>query len=244
MNSLNDSFQKVKNSSDSEQINDFLIDLSQKPCVDYLSYINYFIDNLNIKTLDKVKLSLVYTLGQIGNLTCLDDVYLKFLEDIYYNSDRWIRNEIIQAVDKIINQRKIPNTLIKIVSVALREDYVPIKLNALKILFKLDNLPNLIVGNTFTLLNLKDSELREQGMKVLNKFIHNEIELYKLMDNQQNYKILKKNAFRTILLSCFTSIIEIESFKKLILNSNWEIDYQEIFINEIDVFKRIMLKNL
>lgn len=244
MNSLNDSFQKVKNSSDSEQINDFLIDLGRNPNKKFLIYLNYFIENLDIKTLEKIKLNLVHALGQIGNLTYLDDGYLKFLEKIYYNSDRWIRNEIIQAVDKIINQRKIPNTLIEIVSGALREDYAPIKLNALKILFKLDNLPNLIVGNIFRLLNLKDSELREQGMKVLNKFIHDEIELYKLMDNLQNYKILKKNAFRTILLSCFTSIIEIESFKKLILSSNWEIDYQEIFISEIDVFKKIILKNL
>jgi len=241
MNTIEDWFKKIEKSKNPEEINDFLIDIGHNPRKEYLIYVDFFMDMLDVELFEKVKLNLIYVIGQIGNLTPIDDQHINFLIDTYFKSDRWVRNEIIQAADKIGNARKLPENLISLIAKWLNEDYVPIKLSALKVLSKLDDLPSFAIKNFFWILNSADSALREESINVLNKFILDEIQLYKILDESQNYKILKKDGIRTILINYFNSAIELEQFKQRISNSTWEKKYKEDFINEIESFQKLLL---
>jgi hypothetical protein len=60
-----------------------------------------------------------------------------------------------------------------------------------------------------------------------------------------NYQILNKKAIRSLLGMFFKNIAKMEDlnlFKNLILNSNWEIPNKESFKNEIDIYEKLLLK--
>lgn len=242
MKVIEDSFKRIEKSKDPEEINDFLIDIGKNPREERLKYVDFFMGNLDVQLFEKVKLSLIYAIGQIGNLTPIDDRRINFLIDTYFKSDRWVRNEIIQTAGKIGNSRKLPDNLVSLITKALNEEYVPIKLSALKVLLKLDNLPSFGLKNLFWILNSSDSNIREEGIRVLNKFILDEIQLFDVLDDSQNYKILKKDAIRAILINYFTSDIDLEQFKEKISNSTWEQNYKEHFVSEIESFEKLLLK--
>ena len=60
MELLNNNFEEIKKAKDPEVINDFLIKLSEVPNKDYLIYIDYLLNNLDAKILNKVKLNIIF----------------------------------------------------------------------------------------------------------------------------------------------------------------------------------------
>lgn len=244
MELLNNNFEEIKRAKNPEIINDFLIKLGKDPNEDYLKYIEYFMNNLDAQIFDKVKLNLIFLVGAIGKLTKLDERYLTFLIETYYKSDRWIRNEIIQAIGKLSTNSELSDEVIKLVGYAVNDDYTPIKVNALQVILNLKELPLIIRGHIFQALNSKISELEVFCVKILDKFLPDYNQLVNSLDYSDNYKILKPYTIRTLLMVYFLSPLNLEPFRQKISNSNWEIEYKEIFLKEIDTYEKILLKKL
>ena len=237
-------FDEIKDSNNPDLINDFIIKLSENPKKEYLKYLKYLIDNSDTQILDKITLNLIYALGELGNLTSLDENYLNFIHETYLHSDRWIRNEIIQAIDKISKKSHLNENIVLLIGGALNDDYPPIKINTLKVLLNLKQVPDFIFTNIFYVLNSKDSVVLEGCRRALEK-IHLETDkLFSLLNQLDNYKILKPRAIRSLLLIQFKSIINLVSFREIIGSSNWDNSFKEKYLTEIDTFQRILIKNM
>lgn len=237
-------FDKIKEAKDPDIINDFIIKLSENPEKEHLVFLKYFIDNLDTQIFDKIKLSLIFLLGEIGKISTLDAKYLQFLVDTYFKSDRWIRNEIIQAFGKIIKKTEISQDIIKLIGYAINDEYPPIKVNALRFLLNLDDIPLFVIRNLFLTLNSKDLELEQLCVKIFEKFLPDFNKLFNSLNYSDNYLILKTKAIRTLLLIYFKSPINLESFRKKISSSNWEIEHRERYLKEIDTYEKILLKKI
>lgn len=237
-------FDDIKKSKNPEVINDFLIKLSKSPSIEYFTIIDYFIDNLDIEILAKIKLNLVFLIGEIANLSKIGNKYLDFLSKTYYSSDRWVRDEIIQAIKKISKITIVKEEIIKLVGYAINDDYLPIRINALKTILDLDNLPLYIWRNIFLVLNSKNPELEEVSATIFDKFLPNFNQLFNSLNHLDNYKILKPNAIRTLLLIYFRAPFNLDSFRKIITTSYWETKYKEMYLKEIDIYEKILLKRL
>lgn len=237
-------FDKIKESNNPDIINDFIFKLSENPEKEHLVFLKYFIANLDTQIFDKIKLSLVFLFGEIGKISTLDAKCLQFLVDTYFKSDRWIRNEIIQAFGKILKKTEISQDAIKLIGNAINDEYPPIKVNALRILLNFDDIPLFVRRNLFFTLNLKDLELEELCVKILEKFLPDFNQLFNSLNYLDNYLILKPKAIRTLLLIYFKSPINLESFRKKISSSNWEIEHRERYLKEIDTYEKILLKKI
>ena len=237
-------FDDIKKSKNPEVINDFLIKLSKSPNIEYFSILDYFIDEIDIQILEKVKLNLVFLIGEIGKGSVIDTKYLEFLSKTYYSSDRWIRNEIIQAFGKILKKTEISQDAIELIGYAINDEYPPIKVNALRILLDLDDIPLFVRRNLFFTLNLKNSELEELCVKIFEKFLPDFNKLFNSLNYSDNYLILKPKAIRSLLIIYFKSPINLESFRKKISSSNWEIEHRERYLKEIDTYEKILLKKI
>lgn len=244
MESFKQEFDSIKRSNNPEFINDFLIKLSKKPNFEYYTILDYFIDSLDIQILEKIKLNLVFLMGEIGKLSTIDNKYLDFLSKTYYTSDRWVRDEIIQAIGKISKKTVIGEEIIKLVGYGINDDYLPIRINALKTILGLEKVPLFIYRNLFLALNSKENELEAVCIEILNKHLSDYKKLFDSLNYLESYKILKPNAIRSLLLIYFRSIFNLESFRKNISTSNWENEYKEIFLNEIETYEKILLKKL
>ncbi len=240
MELLKKNFKKLE---DPEEINDFLIKLSENPDIEYLKYINYFIDNPKPQIINKIKLNLVFLIGEIGKNSPLGHKYLNYLLESYYTSDRWIRNEIIQAFEKISKRIEITGDILKLIGYAINDDYEPIKINALKIIYDFENLPSMILRNIFQALNYKDVGTEDLYIDIFYKFLPDFHQLFNSLNNQENYKILKSISIRVLLLAYFKSPLDMESFRKMIVDSNWEENFKEMYLNEIDIYEKVLLKN-
>jgi len=237
-------YKEAKESKDPEIINNFLIELGNNPKREYLNFLDFFMNDLERQLYNKIKLNLIYVIGQIGNLTPLSNDYLQFLYNTYYISDRWIRAEIIQSIEKISKKSILDSNIIELIGNALRDDYFPVKINALKIILNLKNLPELILKSLFQVLNSKNSEVLEGCERILERFSLDTNLIFNALNNRDNYKILKSRAVRSLLLIRFKSIFNLESFRELILNSQWDDRFKEKFLTEIDTFQRILIKNM
>ncbi len=244
MEFLNKDFEEIKDAKDPEVINDFLIKISENPNKDYLIYIDYLIQNLNKQIFNKVKINLIFFIGEIGKTTILNEKYLTFLLEAYYTSDRWIRNEIMQAIEKITANSDITDPVIDLINNAINDDYTPIKINALRVILNLKEFPNSMKKNLFRILNSKDSDLETLCTQILSKFFPDLDYLFNALDELENYKILKSHSIRIILLLYFRSVLNLESLRQRISNSNWEIGYKDNYFKEIDIYEKIILKNL
>ena len=240
MEQIQKDFIEIKNNKNPEEINDFLIKLSKNPNKEYFSFLDYFINNLDPQIFEKIKLNIIFNLGEIGKITPIEQKYLEFIINSYSNSDRWIRNEIIQAFDKISIYSKLPNNVIKLILNALNDEYPPIKKNALKIIVNFKKLSNF--RNIYHILNSKDSELVQNGLKILRKFLSSSTQMFDSLNFGENYKILKKKAIQALLIIFSNSLIDLESFRELILNTSWE--NKETFLKEIEVYERILLMKI
>jgi len=237
-------FDEIKDSNNPDIINDFIIKLSENPKEEHLKYLKYLIDNLDTQILNKITLNLIYALGELGNLTSLDENYLNFIHETYLHSDRWIRNEIIQAIDKISKKSHLNENIVLLIGGALNDDYPPIKINTLKVLLNLKQVPDFIFTNIFYVLNSKDSAVLEGCRRALEKIHLETYKLFSLLNQLDNYKILKPRAIRSLLLIQFKFIINLESFREIIESSNWDNSFKEKYLTEIDTFQRILIKNM
>ncbi len=242
---LKDKFEKIKESLDSEEINDFLIKLGNNAKVEYLNLIDYFLEKINHETFLNIKLNLVWVLGEIGKSEKINDKYVEYLIEEYYRSDRWVRKEIINAFEKILKRRELPNPVIELIGRAVNEDYIDIKISALQFLLNLKNISDSILKNILLILKLRNSELIEHCSIILKRFITNENQLFDLLINLENYKNLNKKAIRTLLVIFFDSVVNLEFFRELLFNyKEWDSEHKELFLNEIDAYQRILLRNL
>lgn len=244
MNSLENQFDIVKKSKDPEELNDFLIEIGKQPQIEYLSFIDYFIENCDPLLFQQVKLNLIYVLGEVGKLIKIHDNFISFLIKEYNNSDRWVRGEIISAFNKISINVTLGNNIIELLGTASNEEYIPNSINALNALYKLNTLPKTILRNIFNVFNSSNSEIIELSTAVLFKIVKNEEELFESLLQNGNYKILKKNAIRSLLIIYFKSLSSIESFSQKIFESKIESFHKEIFLKEIETYKRILSKVL
>ena len=242
---LEEQFNRVINSKDPEEIDDFLIEIGRNPQIKYLTFIEYFIENCDKSLFQKIKLNLIYALGEIGKLKTIPDKYTRFLIREYNGSDRWVRGEVIKTFEKLSSNTILDDSVIKLLGIASNEDYLPNSINALNILSKrIRNIPRTILRNIFNVINSSDSDLRESASGVLTKIVRNEEELFESLLQNDNYKILKKNAIRSLLVIYLKSIFSIESFRQKIIESKIESLHKDIILDEIKTYKSILSKVL
>lgn len=233
---------KIRNTTNSQEINNILIELIKKPNIKLLAIIDYLLDSLSITILEKVKLNLIFLLGGIGNISVLNQKYLNYLIENYYNSDRWVRNEIIQAFLQILQYHEYNNEILEILKYALNEDYTPIKKGALNTLLLFKGLPKIELKTLLKVLDTDNSEIVEKGIIILKKYIQNGNDLFKLLNTSKNYTILSKSIIRILIITYFDSLDELESFIEKISSSEWEDKYKVLCNTEITSFKNIFMK--
>ncbi len=243
MENLPKLYKKALKSKNPEKLNDVLIELGKDPKMEYLSVVDDLINNCKPPIINKVKINLVYLVSQISTIGALDKKYLNYLIEKYYDSDIWIRSEIVTALDKFLKTNKITDeNLTKLVANALREDYEPIKLSALNILRYFDEIPDVIFRSIILALNERDENFEEGVSKFLKKFLKTETQLFDALNTSETYKILKKNAFRRLLIIFYDSINDLQSFQKRIKESDWENQYKDLFLREMETFNTIISK--
>ena len=244
MELIRNSFEEVKTSKNPELINEFLIKLGKNPKNEYLNYLDFFIKELGEDIHEKIKLNLIFVLGEIGSLTQLNDEYLHYLSKTYHKSDRWVRNEIIQAINKISRNTELNEKTVKLISNALNDEYSAIKFSTVNLISNLKSLPDNILKSLMYLLNSKDSEIIEGCRKIFKRIPQQPERIFNLLNKSDNYQILKPRGIRSLLLIQFKSIINTESFREMISNSSWDNSYKENYIREINTFERILIKNM
>lgn len=242
---LEEKFNRVKKSKNSEEIDDFLIEIGRNPQINYLSFIEYFIENCDPPLFHKIKLNLIYALGEVGKLEKIPVKFSKFLISEYNESDRWVRGEVIKTFEKLSSNTILDGSVIKLLGMASNEEYLPISINALHILSKrMVRAPKSILRNILNAFNSSNSDLRELASEVLIKIVKNEEELFEALLHNNNYKILKKNAIRSLLVIYFKSRSSIESFRQKIIESKIESLHKDIILSEIKTYKSILSKVL
>lgn len=234
---------KIKDNINPQEINDILIKLSKNPNEKTLVIVDYFLDSLNATILNKIKLNLIFLLGVIGSVTVLNRKYLNFLVESYFNSDRWVRNEIIQSFLVILQNHEYNNEIYQIIEHALNEDYAPIKKSALNVLMILKELPEKVLLTLLRVLNTNNEEIVEMGLKILKRGVQTGDELFELLNISKGYTILNKSIVRVLILEYFDSISELELFIEKINSSKWEEEYKILCNTEINSFQRILKKN-
>jgi hypothetical protein len=237
-------FEEIKSTCIPEHINDFLIELCNDPISEYLEYIDYFIENLDPQAFKKVKLNIFFLLGEIGNLIPLPDNYLSLMEKEYYLSDRWLRNEIIQAIHKASKNKDLNEKTIELISNALSDEYSHIVLNALKLILNFKNIPDKILKHLILLMNSRDSELLDICRRIFEKYSQHPERIFHILDKEHDFKFLKPHGIRSLLLISIESIFNAESFRELIINSDWERKYKDNFMKELETFEKILLKKM
>jgi len=233
---------KIRNTTNPQEINNILIELIKKPNIELLAIIDYLLDSIPITMLEKVKLNLIFLLGEIGNISVLNQKYLNFLIESYYNSDRWVRNEIIQAFLQILQYNEYNNEILEILKYALNEDYTPIKKGALNALMLFKGLPKIELKTLLKVLDTDNSEIVEKGILILKKYVQNGNDLFGRLDTSKNYTILSKSIIRTLIIAYFDSKDELESFRENINSSEWEDKYKVLCNTEITSFQNIFMK--
>lgn len=241
---LKDKYQSFMESvkiENTDLINELLIDAGKKADKDYLVYVDYLIEKASVSVIDKVSINIVYLLGEIGRANILEIKYLDFLIQIYYNSDRWVRDEFIQTLNKLFNHHKFTNEIFHILAYALLEDYIPLKINTLKLLNKIGNLPDYILKNLLKTIDNSNLEVVDYSIQILKKHIKNDSALFHIFDSSENYKILTKNSIRVLLVEYFDSLPKLENFRERIEKANWNEKYKSLLFKEINSYQRILI---
>ncbi|MFX1494219.1 MAG: hypothetical protein ACFFBZ_08060, partial [Promethearchaeota archaeon] len=127
---------------------------------------------------------------------------------------------------------------------ALLEDYEPIKYNALNIIQKLDFLPDLILKNLLRILEHSSRELVESIIIIIKIHFESSQALFSMLNSSKNFTFLEKNSIRSLLVAYFDSIINLEAFRKKIINSEWPEKHKTLFYNEIDTYQKILARSI
>jgi len=235
-------FRELIKSEDVSLINSYLIEASRHPEKEDLKKINFLIKDASTSVLEKIKLNLIYFLGEFGKIQQLDAIYIQFLVSSYYNSDRWIRNEILETFNKLSKENELTDEIINILAYALLEDYDPTKYNALNVIKKLDFLPDLILKNLLKILEYSSRELVESIIIIIKFHFENSQALFSMLNSSENFTFLEKNSIRSLLVAYFDSIINLEAFRKKIIDSEWPEKHKTLIYNEIDTYQKILAR--
>jgi len=244
MEKIDKSFKELVINEKTNLINDFLIIASKQPNKSLLNYFDFLIVRANKLVLEKVKLNLIFLLGEIGKNEKLDAKYLQFLINSYFNSDRWIRNEIVETFNKLSKENELTDEIVNILAYSLLEDYTPTKHNALNVIKKLEFLPDLIFKNLLKILDYSNVDIVESIMRILKFHFKNDQALFNMLNSSENYNLLEKNSIRALLIAYFDSIINLETFRKKIIETEWPEKHKNLFYNEIDTYQKILAKRV
>jgi len=242
MTNLQERFQEVQKSKDPEEFNNFLIEISKNLTKESSTIVRAIVNDLELDLLEKIKLNLVYVIGELGEKYSIENSLYNFLLDSYFNSDRWIREEILQALIKISKTLSYTEALSKILKFALNEDYKPIKLKALKILQLLGKIPHSFIIILLKLLGSADSEIDNISIQLFQSLIPNEKTLFEYLNSNHNYQLLNKNNIRILLITYLNSVSDIEVYMKKINAFSWEKKFKDLFIDEMNIYRRILTR--
>jgi len=237
-------FHDIKKSHSPERINDFLIELGEHPNQGNWEMIDFFVTELNKELFNKIKINLVYVIGVLSSDKRVPQRFLTFLVDIYYQSDKWVRNEIIKSFISILKNQQANKKIIDVLAKSIKEEYLPLKKNALEAISKLENVELTLIKNILMIMDSHNSDVLDKCNKIIKREIKNEQQLFEILNYDNSYTSINKRAFRVILTYFFKTVINIEPFRKRIKNSNWETEYKQKYLKEIDIFQKILLKNL
>jgi len=239
--------QNIIESKNPDEINEWLIEIGKQPEEIKISEIKQVIKKKSAESIfPKILLNLAWILGEISDKAPLDDDLIELLIEKFYKSDRWVRNEIIKTFQKFSNnysnQEFFMESILNLLGNAIFDDYQPIALNSLKALLNYSDLPSQIIAKIFKLLKKEDKEISNQAVLILRKFINSEESLVEFLNEHQIYIDLNPKAIRNILLGWFQNIIRLESFRDAILNAKWQKDKKDLFLKEIDVYQKILIR--
>jgi len=247
LKSLDEILKSIKKEKNPEKINDVLLTLGQDASSDHLQVIDFLISSFNSSFLEKVKINIIYLLGNIGQKEKLPKKYIDYLNDSYFNSDRWIRNEIIQALDKISDMNPISDQNMSLFQVSLKEDYDLIRISALNFISNLKEINNELLKDIILLLEDNNSRIGELTSKIINEHVKEEKALFDILNEAEFRKKLNKRMIRKLLVIIFDNPLKfgsLNSFKLLVENAKWEKEVKEMILNEIDIYIKIFLKTI
>ncbi|MFX1358396.1 MAG: hypothetical protein ACFFA8_14075 [Promethearchaeota archaeon] len=237
-----ENLEKILDSNDPEKINDFLISLSKNPEELSSDLFNFILKNLDSNTLEKIKMNFIFLLGEIGKIKKIDDNFYTYLIDSYFDSDRWVRDEILGAFIKISYFFPPNEDLVELLSFAINEDYFPLKKKALDLLNLIEKVPLDIINKLFKNLDVPDSVIVDKIMNIFKKNIKNQKELMEFLNYSENYKVLNNSIIRTLLINYVYSINNLSELRSSVQNCNWNEKFKNLLINESKIYEKILLK--
>ncbi|MFX1558561.1 MAG: hypothetical protein ACFFC9_15010 [Promethearchaeota archaeon] len=237
-----ENLEKILDSNDPEKINDFLISLSKNPEEISSDLFNFILKNLDSNTLEKIKMNFIFLLGEIGKIKKIDDNFYTYLIDSYFDSDRWVRDEILGAFIKISYFFPPNEDLVELLSFAINEDYFPLKKKALDLLNLIEKVPLDIINKLFKNLDVPDSVIVDKIMNIFKKNIKNQKELMEFLNYSENYKVLNNSIIRTLLINYVHSINNLSELRSSVQNCNWNEKFKNLLINESKIYEKILLK--
>jgi hypothetical protein len=240
----NEYIRKIRNIKNPEILNDYLILLSKNANKISTNILDFIINDLDSHLIEKVKINIIYLLGEVGKVSKLEDKFYQYLLNNYFESDRWIRDEILQAFIKISDNFTPNDKLIDLLSFSINEDYVPIKEKTLELLSLLEKIPTKILLNLMTNLDSVNSVIVEKSAKVLKQNIKDHIGLIDFLNNSENYKQINKRIIRSLLINYIDTTDELRNFENDVLYSEWELEYRNLIMNEIKIYNKLLLKGL
>lgn len=241
MNSIEEIIKKIQNNINNLNfINEILIELSQDPKPTHFKAVDYLLKNVSKENLRRININLVYLLGQLGTLFPLNQNCIDFLFTTFYNSDRWIRSEVLNSLEKNIDAVKENDKFLPLLSSAMNEEYENNVINALKVLLKLKEMPPTLFKSFLVVLNKDVPNFKEYLDKILKKYLKEESIIFNLLNEDKNYLMLKTHGFRLILQSFVLSVQKIDSFQALIKNSDWEPSIKSMFLKEINIVQNLI----
>ncbi|MGV9172111.1 MAG: hypothetical protein ACOC44_01275 [Promethearchaeia archaeon] len=237
-------FQEIKDKKVMAEINDFIINISENVEEEDLSYAMYFIENLNDEEQKRININLVFLIGELLKEGYKNKSLRDYLISSYYKSDVWIRREILNAIHKLGEFNDLSDFWYRVLQSALREKDKTIRETALEAVIYLVDLSEKVFKTLLYTVNQASKKEMELINEVFSTHIRTEEKLFSLLDTNQNYKTLNKKGTRILLMSCFESVIQLEPFRKKIRNSEWTEKWRRMFLEEIDIMEKILLKNI
>ena len=226
---------------DYNSINDFLIEISKSPNEKDLTYIDTLMNVRDLELRENYILNLVYYLGELGKRVILDAKYIIFMNNVYFQSDRWVRNEILSSILKFIHKIKPSESIFN--RNAISDEYQPIKLNAIRILDQIDIFPEDILIRVILSLKSNDSEIIPFSTQVIRKNIKSNQNLIILLEKLKDIDpSVELTLIRNLLTNLYESVMELERFREDLLKSNLSEDYKNKFLNEIKIMQKILLE--
>jgi len=228
---------------DFDSINDFLIEISGVPNENDLKSIDILINVLDLELRKNYILNLVFYLGELGKIIILDQKYVNFMKTVYFQSDRWVRNEILTSILKFIHKKKSED-LFAIIRNAITDEYSTIKLNAIKIINQIDTIPEDILTKVVLNFRSDNSEVISYSSQIIKKITKSNQILINLLKkvNDVNPNI-EKVLIRNLLITLFESVIELEHFRDDLSESELPEEFKQKFLNEINIMQKILLRS-